>query len=331
MSWHTCVPISLIRPPIFCLFTSVHLRIIASTLLNYRSTTSYTMRIDEQEIPSVSDKSPISEKQHRINSKKGVEGLLADIPPCNSDYQPLSISQRAPKSLASPGATPYELFQLFITPEHCCTIADHTNNKAEDHGKECKQRGECQQSEECKHRTWHSTTGPEIEVFLGIILLMGLDPLNCVEDYWTQRPDKPICLFIQEAMTLTRFQQIKRFLKINNGRTEPAGLGKGPDWWKKLEPLATEIQKASLEYYQPGDKISVDEQLIRFTGRSRHTMQISAKTAGQGFKIYSLCQENYLISFLFASKATKVSQLKTARRLGLDGRSGLSDSARLVI
>lgn len=38
------------------------------------------MRIDEQEIPSVSDKSPVAAKPHKIISRKGVQGLLADIP-----------------------------------------------------------------------------------------------------------------------------------------------------------------------------------------------------------------------------------------------------------
>ena len=31
---------------------------------------------------------------------------------------------------------------------------------------------------------------------------------------------------IQQALSLRRFQQIKRFLKLNNGRTEPSGMGK---------------------------------------------------------------------------------------------------------
>ena len=48
-------------------------------------------------------------------------------------------------------------------------------------------------------------------------------------------------------------------------------MGKGADWWKKLEPLATGFREASLEYYEPGSIISIDEQLIKFKGRSRHT------------------------------------------------------------
>ena len=38
-------------------------------------------------------------------------------------------------------------------------------------------------------------------------------------------------------MSLIRFENIKRFLKIKNGRTEPSDMGKGPDCviWMALE------------------------------------------------------------------------------------------------
>ena len=249
------------------------------------------MRLDEQEIPSVSDKSPITEKQHKINRKKGVEGLLNDIPEISLDYQPVSINQRKAKSLAPSKATPLQLFRLFITPRHCRLIAKHTNHKAQD------LRGGDKHT-----RPWHDTTASEIEVFLGALLFMGLDRLNCVEDYWSQRYDKSITMPIQNAMPEVRFQQIKRFLKLNDGRAEPPNLGKGPDWWKKLEPLATDIRKASLRYYQSSHQVSIDEQLIGFKGRSRHTMTINNKTEKKGIKVYSLCDGNYSLDFMIASK-----------------------------
>ena len=90
---------------------------------------------------------------------------------------------------------------------------------------------------------------------------MGLYHASSESDYWNTCPDKHVFVSIQEAMSLNRFENIKRFLKINNGRTEPSDMGKGPDWWKKLEPLATDFQTASLKYYQPGSIVSVDEQL----------------------------------------------------------------------
>ena len=85
-----------------------------------------------------------------------------------------------------------------------------------------------------------------------------------------------------------------------------------------------------------------------------HAMQLACKAAGRGFKIYSICQENYLINFLFTSKVrpdpdveieveiikilmtvdqvTKVSELLTAHRLGFPAKTWkLAPSALVVI
>ena len=51
-------------------------------------------------------------------------------------------------------------------------------------------------------------------------------------------------------MSEVRFQQIKRFLKINDGRAEPPNLKKNFDWWENLKPLVIDIRKASFKYYQ---------------------------------------------------------------------------------
>ena len=253
------------------------------------------MRVDEQEIPSVSNKLPISKKQHKINKKRGIESLLADVPaPFNSIYWPVPVVKQNPCTLAQSTATSsYELFKLFITPQHCRTIAHHTNVKANDH---------MEQEKTTKERYWHDVMGPEIEIFIGILLFIGLDLLKCIKNYWSQQPDKSIALPVQEAMALKCFEQIKRFLKINNSCEKSPNIGKGPDWWKKLKSLASNIQTTSREYYQPGSNISINEQLIKFDGHCRYTMEISSKIAGKRFKIYSFCQNNYLLSFLFASK-----------------------------
>jgi len=38
------------------------------------------------------------------------------------------------------------------------------------------------------------------------------------------------------------------------------------------------------------------------SNRSKHFMQLSTKIADESFKIYSLCDENYMLDFLFISK-----------------------------
>ena len=77
----------------------------------------------------------------------------------------------------------------------------------------------------------------------------------------------------------------------------------------KLELLATDIQKASLKYYQSSHQVSINKQLIGFKGRSRYTMTINNKIEKKGIKVYSLCDGNYLLDFLIASKISALFKL----------------------
>lgn len=65
----------------------------------------------------------------------------------------------------------------------------------------------------------------------------------------------------------------------------------------------------------PGKHVSIDEQLILFKGRTKHSMMIATKKAGQGFKVYSLCVGNYLIWFSFTSKLGGIDGLQSIKNL----------------
>lgn len=251
------------------------------------------MKVNEEEISGVSDVSPLTQKQKKTNSKMPLSSLLADVPPI-SKYYPVQVHGRDARTNLPDNVNlnrPFDFYDLFITRSHRTLFASHTNIKAD-----IELRGQSKREQ----RRWHDTNEWEIGVFLGIILLMSLDHSPKIEDYWACQFNKPIYSAIQYSMGLKRFQQIKRFFKISDPHNEPASTGL--DWWKKLEPLTTDFQRASLQYYLPGTHISIDEQLVLFKGRSRHTMQLHVKEAGQGFKIYTLCKGNYLLATLFSSK-----------------------------
>ena len=132
---------------------------------------------------------------------------------------------------------------------------------------------------------------------------MGLDHSAAYESYWNTNVDGPIYIFIQSAMTLIRFEQIKRFFKASDPY-EPENIGSGQDFWKKVEPVVESFRFGARQYYIPGSNVSIDEFLIKFGGRSRHTMQISAKAGGKGFKLYGISNGDYLIDFLFTLKVS---------------------------
>ena len=134
-----------------------------------------------------------------------------------------------------------------------------------------------------KTRPWFDTTGEKMGVFLGVLLLQGEAKLGSTKNYWKCQTDRGCVPAIHYAMSLVRWHQIRRYLKISNPTTDLDS--KGSDCYTKVEPLYSNFVAASQSYLKPGRHVSVDEQLIIFKVRSRHSMQIGTKAAGVGFKI----------------------------------------------
>ena len=257
------------------------------------------MRVNEEEIPDVSDVSSLTLKQKKINKKRTLKAILEDVSFC-SQYEPVHVDERSarfnlPEHVDD--SKSIEIYDQFISRAHRRLLASHTNSRADEKLRKKK-------SVEEKTRPWHDTDEWKIDVFLGILLLMGLDHSPSIKSYWNTDSSKSLYVTIRRVMTLVRFQQIKRYFKMSDLSNEPDSYD--PDWWKKLKSLATDFQKISQKLYVPGPHVSIDEQLILFKGRSRHTLKMVAKEAGEGFKIYSLCEENYLLAFLFASKVSRM-------------------------
>ena len=274
-----------------------------------------TMRVNEEEVQGISDTLPSTVKA-QIKRKRPISEVLENVPACSSSYKPLAIPERSSTTqIPADIDTPEAFFALFITPDHLELIARHTNINAD--SKRINETG----GDKGKARAWRDTTGSEIGVFLGALLLQGKCRLPKTADYWNGAMDDTINPAILNAISKERWHQIKRYLKVSNPTTELDSSGR--DWYTKVEPLYTDFVTASRRFLVPGRNVSVDEQLILFKGRSRHSMDMGTKAAGHGFKIYSLCIENYLYNFLFTSKVSKISLLEQTK--------GLSDSSSVVL
>jgi hypothetical protein len=134
---------------------------------------------------------------------------------------------------------------------------------------------------------------------------MGVHDSNRVDLYWRIDSNQgPIHMPIQ-YMPLKRFEQIKRYLHVSNPRIKD----KDKEWWHKLEPLASTLQKAFKRYYTPGSNISIDEIMIRCFGRSSHTYKMPKKPIKQGYKVFGLAEHGYLWAFSWSSRQLGLAQL----------------------
>ena len=258
------------------------------------------MRVDEQEITSPSDVPSFSKSQQAYYARRSLQQLLEEVETKQgSNYNRVPVFDRAPYiRLPTDDPTPYELFSVFFTPHLLSRLAYFTNKKAHKWWRD-PARNKSEQP-----RRWEETDASEVGAWLGIRLLMGLDHSAKYDSYWNTNTNGPIYISIQSAITQTRFAQIQRFFKASDP-DEPEDISRGHDFWKKVEPVVESFRFGARQCYMPGSNVSIDKFLIKFEGRSRHTMHISAKAGGKGFKLYGISNSDYLIDFLFTSKVRR--------------------------
>lgn len=77
-----------------------------------------------------------------------------------------------------------------------------------------------------------------------------------------------------------------------------------------MEPLVSIFRANCQSHWLPGSDISVDEMMIRFFGRSKHTQKMLNKPIKKGFKMWASCDRGYLYTFLFHSRFWKTGELE---------------------
>ena len=87
------------------------------------------------------------------------------------------------------------------------------------------------------------------------------------------------------------------------------------DYHAKLEPLLTHVRKMSQKLYLPSSNVSIDEMIIRFSGRSSDTFRIKGKPTPEGYKILALCDRGYTWSFLPLSCISKSGEVERIKGL----------------
>jgi hypothetical protein len=274
----------------------------------------------------ISDQSDAISLNILKRKKRDVEKLIAELSSLSSNYISISMSSRSFVSherLQIKSQTSFSLFTLFFCSTLLEIMIKHINIKTQ-----------LKKVEVTSHsRLWHDITSTEIEAFIEILLYIRLNFMLRISNYWNFDSKHSIHVLIINCMSCYRWKQIKRFLKIFNLVENEKIDTRDFHWWKKLESLITDFRIVSKKYWTSDNHLSIDEQLIDFRERFVHTMMLICKIAKVNFKLYSLCQKNYLIDFLFTSKIwsqnmknrvwkadiltqkVKISELKTTNQL----------------
>ena len=135
---------------------------------------------------------------------------------------------------------------------------------------------------------------------------MGLHVESSIGDYWNTEPIKgPIHDQVLRHISLKRWQQIDRFFHISKPQQPGQPSNERP--FAKLEPLSDTLRQAFKKYWKTGTHLAVDESIQRFMGRAKEIVNIPSKPTPEGFKIWILANEGYVLDWIYHSKGTNYS------------------------
>ena len=126
-------------------------------------------------------------------------------------------------------------------------------------------------------------TRAEIEMYLGMLIHMGIVPMPQLAMYWSRECRYPP---VADVMSRNRFDKIKRSFHLNDNTLMKKHREPGFDKLLKVRPLLDHLLKKFSEI-PPEEMHSVDEQMIPFKGRSFLKQYNKSKPHKWGFKVFT--------------------------------------------
>ena len=110
----------------------------------------------------------------------------------------------------------------------------------------------------------------EVEQFIGLYILQGLNPSPKVDSKFHSQVDDPIqgndlCYRVFGSNASKRHKQFKAFFTVQDRIKTPPARKDRPTY--KVDPLLKHVQLVSLRAWRLSGDISGDEQMIGFQGR----------------------------------------------------------------
>ena len=129
-------------------------------------------------------------------------------------------------------------------------------------------------------------TETEMFAFLALTLQMGHTVQSRLEDYWTKM-EQLRTPFYGQMMSRARYCHILRFLHfMDNNRN---GVDRTDDRLWKIRDLFEITRTNFSKFYNPSERLAVDEVIVKFKGRVLFKQYIPKKRKRFGIKMFTLC------------------------------------------
>ena len=152
-------------------------------------------------------------------------------------------------------------------------IVDETNRYAE-------------QSLQGTDKVW-STNAEEIRAYMGFMILMGINHLPEIRDYWSLS-EYFRYVPIADRITRDRFEEITRYLHFVDNDSLPARGEEGYSRLQKVDPVISALKTNFQSAYYPHCELSIDEAMIPFKGQSSMKQYVPLKPVKRGFKVWAM-------------------------------------------
>jgi len=159
----------------------------------------------------------------------------------------------SPGPAVSIGNDPLQLFSLFFTDDLISSIVRETNHYASTVLAE-------------QHSPHHWSTIPEeFRAYCGFLILMGINHLPEIRDYWSTNPQLHYAP-IADRISRDRFEEVTRYLHFVDNDTLPSRGEPGFSRLQKVQPVLSAIKERCLAVYKPHCQVAIDEAMIPFKG-----------------------------------------------------------------
>ena len=136
-----------------------------------------------------------------------------------------------------------------------------------------------------KYEKWAKMTVEELKAFLGFSILMGVNHLPSLNDYWSRDPTLRYAP-VADRISRDRFHELSRYLHfVDNNTLVPRGSD-GHDRLGKVRPLIDHLSTKFTKVYNPNRDLAVDEAMIKFQGRSSLKQYMPLKPTKRGIKVW---------------------------------------------
>jgi len=201
-------------------------------------------------------------------------------------------------------------FKLYFTDILLNEIVTHTNNYYK-----FKETIEIKKFEKRRHeKKWKEIDLEELHKYIGVMIIMGIIRLPSVTDYWKVNEFYKVPS-VHGNFSRDRFWQIGRYLHI----TDYSFTYKNhKEKFLSIIKFSDHILESCKKYYVPHQKISLDETMIQFKGKSKFIQYMPNKPIKFGYKVFSVCDSESYYLYNFKFYLGKESQEKTVHNFSTE-------------